>query len=289
VAGHPPGALLFFVVLTRIGLGSGFAAGMVVTVLAATTAVAVLVTVRTLGAETLARRAAPFLALGTAAVWQCVSADAMFAAVGAWGVACLAVAAVRRSGLWSVLAGLLLGYAAMLSYGLPLLGLVALAVLVVARCWLPLPVAALAALSVVLAFGAFGFSYLDALPAVHERYWEAVGGRRPEAYWLWGNVGALALSAGPMVGAGVGHLAAGLRGYLADPAASVVAWLSGGAVAMVLVADLSLMSKAEVERIWLPFAVWLVVPCALLPRAWCWLAAQAVLALALNHLLLTVW
>jgi uncharacterized protein YPO0396 len=44
-----------------------------------------------------------------------------------------------------------------------------------------------------------------------------------------------------------------------------------------------------VERIWLPFAVWLVVPCALLPRPRAWLAAQAVLALAVNHLLLTVW
>ena len=49
------------------------------------------------------------------------------------------------------------------------------------------------------------------------------------------------------------------------------------------------MSKAEVERIWLPFAVWLAIPCALLPRARYWLAAQACLALAVNHLLLTVW
>jgi uncharacterized protein YPO0396 len=49
------------------------------------------------------------------------------------------------------------------------------------------------------------------------------------------------------------------------------------------------MSKAEVERIWLPFAVWLVLPCGLLPRRRTWLLAQAVLALAVNHLLLTVW
>ena len=58
-------------VLVRLGLGGGFAAGLVVTVLAATTAVAVLVTLRALGAERLARRAAPFLVLGPAAVWQC--------------------------------------------------------------------------------------------------------------------------------------------------------------------------------------------------------------------------
>ena len=61
------------------------------------------------------------------------------------------------------------------------------------------------------------------------------------------------------------------------------------ALAAVVVADLTGLSKAEVERIWLPFAVWLVVPCALLPRPRMWLAAQALLALAVNHLLLTVW
>ena len=46
VAGHPPGALGFFVVLDRIGLGSGLQAGIVVTLLAASTALAVLVTLR---------------------------------------------------------------------------------------------------------------------------------------------------------------------------------------------------------------------------------------------------
>jgi uncharacterized protein YPO0396 len=61
------------------------------------------------------------------------------------------------------------------------------------------------------------------------------------------------------------------------------------ALTAVVVADLTGLSKAEVERIWLPFAVWLVVPCALLPRPRVWLGAQALLALAVNHLLLTVW
>ena len=51
VAGHPPGALLFFVGLDRLGLGGGLAAGLVVTLIAATTAVAVLVCVRVLGDE----------------------------------------------------------------------------------------------------------------------------------------------------------------------------------------------------------------------------------------------
>jgi methylthioxylose transferase len=59
----------------------------------------------------------------------------------------------------------------------------------------------------------------------------------------------------------------------------------------VLVADLSGLSKAEVERIWLPFAVWLIAGTGLIPvrQARWWLAAQAVLALGVNHLLLTTW
>ena len=232
VAGHPPGALTFFVALDRIGLGSGFGAGMVVTVLAATTAVAVLVATRVLGAETLARRAAPFLVLGPAAVWQSVSADAMFAATAAWGVACLALAATRRSLVWSVLAGLLLGSCVMMSYGLPLLGVLAVAVLVVARSWFPLVPAAVAALAVVAVFALMGFSYLDALPAIHDRYYEGVGGRRPWAYWMWGDLAALAFSAGPLVGAGLAQLAparfagAGTRtvAWLADAGTRTVAW-----------------------------------------------------------------
>ena len=74
--GHPPGALLFFVGLVKVGLGGDFAAGLVVTVIAATTALAVLVTLRALGAEPMARRAAPFLVLTPAAVFMAVSADA---------------------------------------------------------------------------------------------------------------------------------------------------------------------------------------------------------------------
>ena len=290
VAGHPPGALGFFVVLDRIGLGSGWWAGVVVTLLAASTAVAVLVALRVLGAETVARRAAPFLVVGPAAIWQCVSADAMFAAVSAWGIAILAVAASRRSIGWSLLAGLVLGSAVMLSYALPLLGLLAIAVLVVARTWTPLPWAIVSALAVVVAFGAFGFWWWEALPALHDRYWAGVAHNRPAAYWMWGNLAALTFSAGPMVWAGLTALGRRADGVGAD-AERVVRWLVGAAVLMVVAADVSQMSKAEVERIWLPFVPWLLVACALLPERWrrAGVAIQVVLALVVQHLLSTGW
>lgn len=291
IAGHPPGALVFFVVLDRLQLGSGFGAGMVVTVLAATTAVGVMVTARTLGAERLARGAAPFLVFGPAAVWQTVSADAMFAATAAWGIACLALAATRRSVRWSVLAGLVLGYCVMMSYGLPLLGVLAVAVLVTARSWFPLLFAVVSALAVVAVFAIFGFSYLEALPAIHSRYYEGVGGRRPWAYWMWGDLAALAFSAGPLVGAAVAQLVGGARGYLRQPEARVLLLLSGSGLAMVLLADLSQMSRAEVERIWLPFVPWLLLSTALLPEQWRrrGLALQVGSALVVQHLLFTGW
>jgi hypothetical protein len=291
VAGHPAGALTFFVVLVRLHLGSDLAAGLVVTVLAASTAVAVLVTLRTLGAETMARRAAPFLVLGPAAVWQCVSADGMFAAVAAWGLAALALAATRRRLGWAVVSGLLLGCAVMLSYGLPLLALLAATVLVVARSWRPLVPAVLAAAAVVLAFAAFGFAWWEALPVLRERYWAGVASRRPAAYWMWGNLAALAISAGPLVGAGLAQSVAWRRTGRHDAGVRVVVLLTGAAVATVVAADLSQMSRAEVERIWLPFVPWLLVGCALLPESWRrrGLVLQLAVALLVQHLLSTGW
>ncbi|MEW1589057.1 hypothetical protein AB0283_26850, partial [Micromonospora vinacea] len=62
------------------------------------------------------------------------------------------------------------------------------------------------------------------------------------------------------------------------------------AVLAVVAADLSGLSKAEVERIWLPFVVWLLVAAAHLPPAAqrLWLAGQVLTALAVSHLLWTV-
>ncbi|QBR91429.1 hypothetical protein [Nocardioides euryhalodurans] len=290
VAGHPPLALLFFVGLARVGLGSDLAMGLAVTVVAASTAPAVMFTLRRLGAEGAARRAAPFLALGPAAIFMSVSADAVFAAVAAWGLAVLAVAATSTGRgvtvTWSLLAGVLLGCCVMMSYGLPLLGLLALAVLALARSWWPLPLAATAALGVVVGFAALGFAWWEAYPALHERYWRGLASERPGAYWTWANLAALTLSAGPLLGAGLGRLMALRR--RADPA---VALLLTAAAAAVLIATLSQMSRSEVERIWLPFVPWLLLSTALLPESWRrpGLALQLVAALLLEHLLYTSW
>lgn len=63
------------------------------------------------------------------------------------------------------------------------------------------------------------------------------------------------------------------------------------ALLALLAADLSGMSKAETERIWQPFILWLLPAAALLPTGTRrgWLTAQAVVALLVNHLLWTGW
>jgi hypothetical protein len=52
-----------------------------------------------------------------------------------------------------------------------------------------------------------------------------------------------------------------------------------------------MLSKAEVERIWLPYTVWLTAAGALLPRRShrFWLALNVIGALVLNTVILTNW
>lgn len=296
VAGHPPGALLIFVVFARLGLSS-LLVGLVVALLGATAPVGVLVTLRILGAEPAARAAAPFLVFAPAAIWEAVSADAIFACVAAWALTCLALAAVRGSVAWSLAAGLLLGGCVMMSYGLPLLTLLAAGILLAARSLRPAPWVVAAAVMVVVAFGLAGFSLIDAYPALRQRYWDGIAADRPASYWLWGDLAALCFSAGPVLGAAVACGIGKARGVksawanVSDAQTRVTVLLGGAALASVLAADVTLMSKAEVERIWLPFVPWLLVLCALLPSRWRrpLLVVQIVVALLVQHLLATAW
>ncbi|MEO3925643.1 hypothetical protein ABGB07_17490 [Micromonosporaceae bacterium B7E4] len=335
-AGHPPGALLFFVWLDRIGLGGGTAAGLACVLLGATVAVSVPVTLRALGAEDAARAVWPFLLLFPGAVWVGASADGIFTGVVAAGLALLAVGGRAPAAL----GGLLLGFALYLSYGFVLVGLLALTVLALrTRDRVGVGVlAALAVAAVVAGFTAAGFRWWDGYHLVVRRYYQGWAADRPYGYWIWANLAALLLSAGPVVGPALRR--AVLAGWPGRPrpadravaaereareggaereareggaerearagragcevrarphrrrggCGGATVWLPIAAAVAVLVADLSALSKAEVERIWLPFGVWLLVATAHLParqRRW-WLAVQAVTALAVNHLLWTV-
>ncbi|MGW0812466.1 hypothetical protein ACWD00_04255 [Streptomyces viridiviolaceus] len=306
IAGHPPAATLTFVLLDRAGLrGGGWAGAWCITV-GATACVAVLVAVRALADERLARRAAPFLVLAPAAVWLGTSADAYFAAAAAWAVALLALAVTGRSLWWAAGSGLLFGLTCYLSYGLTLFAVVGAAVLLLGRrrvCERPvLLLYLLTGLAVVpAAFTAAGFDWWEAYHLLVTRYYQGAGGVRPYGYWVWANLACTVLVTGLATAAAVRRTGAVLvrsRGaMLTEPgdsrgpaaARARFALLVSSALLALLVADLSGMSKAETERIWLPFAMWLLPACALLTRPRVWLAAQAVLALLLNHFLATGW
>jgi len=108
---------------------------------------------------------------------------------------------------------------------------------------------------------------------------------------VWGDLAALAFSAGPLAGAGVAVLVSRARSLIRDDSTRVVAALAAAGTATVLVADATQMSKAEVERIWLPFVPWILLSCALLPERWRrrGLVLQLAVALAVEHLLNTGW
>lgn len=298
IAGHPPAATVTFVLLDRIGLRGGGWAGMWCITVGATACVAVLVTIRALADEALARRAAPFLVLAPAAVWMGTSADAYFAAVAAWAVALLTLAITRKSLWWAGASGLLFGLTCYLSYGLTLLALIAAAVLVLGRDGIrerpALLVPLLAGLAVVpVLFTLAGFDWWEAYHLLITRYYQGVGGIRPYGYWVWANPACTVLITGLATAAGLRRTCAALlrhRGGASHRASDArLALLVSAALLALLVADLSGMSKAETERIWLPFALWLLPACALLPYPRAWLTAQALLALLLNQLLHTGW
>lgn len=290
VSGHPPAAVLTFVWLDRIGLGGGAWASALCMAVGSSAAAAVILTLRALGDETMARRAAPFLALAPAAIWLAVSADALFAGVAAWGIALLAIAARgsgRRQFLSSVAAGVLLGWGVYLNYGLALMAVPAVAVLVVARTARPLIGALLGALAVASMFTAYGFWWFDGYFLVQERYYQGIASSRPFAYWGWANFASLICAVGLASAAALPRVLTWSKLRALSPVNVMV--LAG--LLAVIVADLSALSKAETERIWLPFQMWILAAPALLPRQThrFWLAVQASTALAINHLVLTNW
>jgi methylthioxylose transferase len=140
-------------------------------------------------------------------------------------------------------------------------------------------------------FAALGFAWWEAFPALQDRYWAGVASRRPAAYWLWGNLAALLIACGPVLGAAVACAGRDMADAVRRPSAHALGALAAAGVAMVLVADLTLLSKAEVERIWLPFIGWMMLSCAYLPERWrgAGLALQVGFAITVQHLLRTAW
>lgn len=277
------------------------------------------ITLRALGAAGAARAVLPYLIFFPGAVWVGTSADGMFAGVLAAGIAACAWGSTRRSPrpavLGALLGGLLLGATLYLSYGLA----VAI-VLVTTVCWCSRRVvrrrhgslrlwwvawgtAVLGVAAVTVVFAINGFDWLSVLGLLRIRYYQGIASARPYSYFVWANLAALVVSAGPAVAPAV---TAAFRSGWAGPGRwnigrhpsgarrkpiPVPALLTVATLVSVLLADLSGLSKAETERIWLPFGVWLLCGLALVPRLWRrrLVMLQIGTALLVNHVLLTHW
>lgn len=286
VAGHPPGVLLAFAGLDRLGLGgSAWAAAFCIA--AGVLAVpAVLITFRSVADEAMARRAVPFLVLAPYATWIATSADAAFLGVSAWGICLLTLGAATRGARADALCaagGVLLGLSLFGSYGLVLVGVIAIAFVLMHRNLRALILGALGVALVVGAFAAAGFWWLDGFLATAQRVADGPAAtNRPMAYFVVANLAAAAIALGPAAAGGLARIGIPRRAADLLPLAGLAA---------ILLADLSGLSKGEVERIWLPFYPWILVAAADLPasRSRPWLAAQVVLALAIPSLVLTAW
>ncbi|MDQ3661727.1 MAG: hypothetical protein M3454_11845 [Actinomycetota bacterium] len=283
VKGHPPGAIVLLTWLERIGLGGSAWAAALVIAAGASTVPAVLIALRTISSEERARRSALFLVLAPAALWIATSMDALFAGVSAGAVA-LVVVALTRSGtsgdVWAAAGGLLGGCALLLSYGAAPLVAIPAAVGLARRRLRPLVIAAVAAGVLLVASAAWGFSWPQGLLATENLYRAGVASDRPYAFFVVANLAAFGLAVGPAT-------AAGLTRVFSDRGRLLVL----GALTAVIAADLSGLSKGEVERIWLPFAPWMLLAAGELPESStrAWLALQALIALGIAVFVRTPW
>lgn len=285
VRAHPPGMVLGLWGLDQVGLGGEWAASWVILAVAATAAPAALISMRALAGEESARRAAPYLVLTGTALSIATTADALYMAVGAWAVCAVVLAIVssgRRSDVLALAGGLLFGITIFLNYGLILLALIPLGVAIYMRRVRPILIASAGGMLVVLAFLAAGFWWLDGLDVTRREYAQSVASTRLYEYFVLNNLAAIALVIGPAAFAALV--------LLRDKAA----WLLvGGGLAGILVADVTGLSKAEVERIWLPFLPWILLATAALPASAAWmrslLAVQAALTIVIGVHVETIW
>ena len=280
VAGHPPALML---VIDALGITS--AGGLAALCIAAAVLTPALTygLARVLGlAEERARVAGVLAALSPMLLLLGVtSADAIFMAVGAVA-ACLLVAqrpALRAAGCVA------LAVAAFFSWALLAIGAWAAVVVLVREGPQRALVLAAGCGAAVLAFDgglalAAGYDPIGALRATEAYYRNSVASRRPYAFWVLGSPVAFAVMLG-LPTAGAVLVAAERR----VPAAVGLAVVIG-------VASVAGFTKAETERIWLPFVPLACVAAAAvlgplrLRLVAAFLAAQAVVVVLLFQ---TIW
>jgi methylthioxylose transferase len=281
VEAHPPGLVLTLWAMGRIGIGGIVGTTVLTLLLALTTPAAVGLTVRRVAGNDWASRTALIVGFTPSMVWTVTSTDAMFMGIAAWMTWLGVEAAHRRSDALAVVTGLVAGVLLTYAYSAPLYGLPLAVVLLAQRRWRTIVVSVVAACVPVALMALGGFWLLDGLNATRERYGETVARFRPYSYFVFANLAVLATSLGPAVVGGLTRLR-DRRMW----------WLVGGALAAMMIANLSGLSKAETERIWLPFVPWIALAAAAVVterHARLLVGANVAIALGLQLLLNTPW
>lgn len=280
VGGHPPGLMLLIHLFDLETPGR--LAAFCIAAAAACAPLTYLLARNLLDGEARARAAGLLVCFSPVILlFGVTSADAVYAAAGL--LAALGLVARRRS--LRVLGCAVFAFATLGNWALLAIG--AWAAIVAWRREGIGPAAALAAgcavavfvLNLALALG-YGYDPIGTLIATEGLYRNSIASVRPYWFWALGSPVAWAVMLGPPIVAAA--LVAAVR---MNPAALALA-------VVVLIASVMGFTKAETERIWLPFAVLAcVAAAAVLPLRWmrATLAVLSVQAIVAELLFDTVW
>lgn len=247
---HPPGPVLFLWGLDRLGIDEPWLIGLIIIAIAAVTVPVIAIAVRSLCHEPAGRRLVPVLVLAPYALWTAVSMDAVTMTICAAGMACAVIGSEpRRSPWWAAAAGVLLGIGALFSYSAPWLLVSVIAIYFVRRRALLNVVTGLGALVPLTLVSLAGFGWTSGLAAARSDFTERIGEQRSWLLWAVLDLVVLLVAAGPTI-------IPALRKLRRTPGWPFVV----GAALAVTFAVTTGISRGEVERSWLPFIPWLLVP-----------------------------
>ncbi len=257
VRGHPPGFTLLLKAVAAVGLRGVWPVVGLSLLGTLALPVGVLLTVRAVAGDGAVRRSAPFLVVAPYAIWMATSADAVYTAVGALGIAGIATAGRtggRRGVGLGLAGGLLLGfdlygtYLTAVLFVVPVACLAASAVAHRAAVVRAVIAAGVGGLVIVCGFTLAGFWWFDGVEQTRREYWAGSAQFRTWSYFGAANLVAAAISLGP----------ASLFGAwrLRDRR---LWWLVGAGLTAMLVSHVSQYTRGEVERIWLLFYPWMAV------------------------------
>ncbi|GAA3269633.1 glycosyltransferase family 39 protein [Dactylosporangium vinaceum] len=289
--GHPPGPVFFLWALRQIGVTNHIVLGFLIAAVSILAIPLVLAAVRDSVGEEAARRYLPVLVLAPYAIWTAVSLDGLVAVLGAAAiVAGLRASRRRMQGWapagWALLAGLLVGVAALFSYSAPWLGLSLVCVYFARRRPSLNVLSGVGALLPVLGAQLLGFSWAAGLVAAETDYAARVAPYRSVLWWSAISVVVLLLAAGPPLIAS------------ARKVRNTAMWpFLVGAGAAVLFSIVAGLARGGVEHAWLPFFPWLTVaavaperPAGALPPAPLILVGLgAIAAMIIEAVLVTPW